>query len=69
MFIKAVLQAIPTYTMTCFLLPLSTCVEMEQIMANFWWQKDQGRRGIHWCPWNKLYELKEWGGLGYRNLA
>lgn len=48
-FIKAVLQAIPTYTMACFLLPKSICEEMEQIIANFWWQKGYGKRGIHWC--------------------
>lgn len=68
-FIKAVLQAIPTYTMSCFLLPLSICHEMEQLMANFWWRKGQGRCGIHWCPWSQLCELKDDGGLGYRNLA
>ncbi|KAA3455557.1 reverse transcriptase [Gossypium australe] len=27
------------------------------------------KRGIHWCPWNKLGELKDGGGLGYCNLA
>ncbi|KAG8498260.1 hypothetical protein CXB51_006817 [Gossypium anomalum] len=62
-FIKAILQAIPTYTMSCFLLPMSTCYEMEQLMANFWWQKGKGKRRIHWCPWHNLCELKEEGGL------
>lgn len=57
-FIKAVLQAIPTYTMTCFLLPKSICKEMEQIIANFWWQKGYERCGIHWCSWSKLFKLK-----------
>ncbi|KAK8368934.1 hypothetical protein V6Z12_A01G077000 [Gossypium hirsutum] len=68
-FIKAILQAIPTYTMSCFLLPMTTCYEMEQLMANFWWKKGKGKRGIHWCSWHKLCELKDEGGLGYRNLA
>ncbi|KAK8320680.1 hypothetical protein V6Z11_A12G052200 [Gossypium hirsutum] len=68
-FIKAVLQEIPTYTIACFLLSLSICNKKEQLMANFWWQKGQGRRGIHWCPWNKLCELKDGGRLGYCNLT
>lgn len=34
-FIKAVLQAIPTYSMMCFLLPKSFCGELEHIIAKF----------------------------------
>ncbi|KAH1122856.1 hypothetical protein J1N35_006016 [Gossypium stocksii] len=55
--------------MACFRLSKSICEEMEQIIANFWWQKGYGKREIHWCSWNKLCKLKECGGLGYRNLA
>ncbi|KAA3472916.1 reverse transcriptase [Gossypium australe] len=68
-FIKSILQAIPTYMMACFLLPKTLCVEIESIMAKFWWQKGIGRKGIHWCEWRKLCELKENGGLGFRNMC
>lgn len=33
--IKAVAQAVPTYTMGCFLLPKSFCDDMEGMMRNF----------------------------------
>ncbi|KAA3477539.1 reverse transcriptase [Gossypium australe] len=33
LFIKAVLQAIPTYAMACFLLPKSFCTELENYMG------------------------------------
>ncbi|KAK5776522.1 hypothetical protein PVK06_044482 [Gossypium arboreum] len=43
-FIKFVLQAIPTYTMACFLLPKSLCLELENIVGSFWWRKNHGKR-------------------------
>ncbi|KAA3458125.1 reverse transcriptase [Gossypium australe] len=68
-FIKAVLQAIPTFSMTCFLLPKTLCKDLEGILAKFWWKKSQNRKGIHWCAWKDLCLLKENGGIGFQNLA
>ncbi|KAA3469952.1 reverse transcriptase [Gossypium australe] len=48
-FIKSVLQDIPNYAMTCFLLPKSLCEELENIFAKFWWQHGKKKKGIHWC--------------------
>ena len=39
--IKAVTQAIPTYTMSCFQLPKGLYEDPERIERNFWWgQRD-----------------------------
>lgn len=35
--IKAVLQAIPTYVMSCFKLPNSVLDEVDKIIRKFWW--------------------------------
>ncbi|KAK5812542.1 hypothetical protein PVK06_027977 [Gossypium arboreum] len=68
-FIKAILQAIPTYTMACFQLPKTLCDEMEGIIVKFWWQQGRGKNGIHWCTWKNFYRLKENRGLGFQNLS
>lgn len=52
--------------MACFLLPKSLCNELEGIIARFWWGK--GKKGIHWCTWKEVCDLKEAGGLGFRKL-
>lgn len=64
--VKAILHAIPIYTMTYFLLPKTLCDEFESIVARFWWQKGHGKKGIHWCTWKSLCDLKENGGLGFK---
>lgn len=53
-FIKSVLQVIPTYAMQCFKLPVSLCQDLENIMYKFWWQNLKTYKGIHWCKWEKL---------------
>ena len=35
--IKAVVQAIPTFTMSCFKLPMGLCDEIEKLIRKFWW--------------------------------
>jgi hypothetical protein len=66
--IKAVVQAIPTYTMNCFKLPVTLCKEIEGIIRKFWWGQNGDKRKIHWLRWEKLCSLKGAGGLGFRNL-
>ena len=39
--IKAMLQAIPTYSMNCVKLPLGLCNDLESFIRKFWW----GQRG------------------------
>ncbi|KAH0972719.1 hypothetical protein GBA52_024875 [Prunus armeniaca] len=66
--IKAVLQAIPTYSMSCFRIPKGLCKELNGIMARFWWAKTKDKMGIHWVKWEMLCKSKFAGGLGFRDL-
>nr|XP_023903860.1 uncharacterized protein LOC112015657 [Quercus suber] len=67
--LKAVIQAIPTYTMGCFKLPVGLCNEIESLIKKFWWGQRGDRRKIHWVKWEEITKSKTIGGMGFRDLA
>ncbi|XP_065626617.1 uncharacterized protein LOC136066363 [Quercus suber] len=66
--IKAMAQAIPIYTISCFKLPDSLCDEMMGMIMNFWWGQEKEERKIAWLSRQKMCEPKCDGGLGFKNL-
>lgn len=46
--VKTVAQALPIYSMQCFLLPKSFCEELNMMIAKFWKSGDPGKWKIHW---------------------
>ncbi|KAK9987796.1 hypothetical protein SO802_028035 [Lithocarpus litseifolius] len=66
--IKAVAQAMPTYTMSCFKLPDTLCKELNSLMGKFWWVQKDKERKMAWVSWEKLCIPKVEGGLGFRDL-
>ena len=69
MLLKAVIQAIPTYTMGCFKLPLGLCNEIKTLIKKFWWGQKDDRRKIHWVRWEEMKKSKTIGVMGFRDLA
>ncbi|KAK4401970.1 putative mitochondrial protein [Sesamum angolense] len=55
--IQSVVQAIPSYAMSCFRLPKTLLKESQSIATNFFWH-DRDRRRIHWIAWDKLCSSK-----------
>ncbi|KAM6542808.1 hypothetical protein CsatB_007255 [Cannabis sativa] len=67
--LKTVVQSLPTYAMSVFLIPLGTCDEIEKLMARFWWKTSSSKgNGIIWMNWDRLSLPKDEGGLGFRLL-
>ena len=67
--LKAVVQAIPTFAMSCFKLPMGLCREIEMQIRNFWWGERGSQRKIHWKSWEVLCKPKEEGGMGFKDLV
>ena len=67
--IKAVIQAIPTYTMGYFKLPIGLCNEIEVMTRKFWWGQRGDKRKIHWLKWSEMTKFKSEGGMGFRDLT
>jgi ribonuclease HI len=66
--LKAVIQAIPTYTMSVFSLPKTLTKEINSIMGKFWWSFKENFNKVAWMSWKKMGRSKDTGGLGYRDL-
>ena len=66
--IKAVAQAVPTYTMSYFQLRKGLCDEIENMMRKFWWGQRGQESKVAWVSWRKLCKSKLKGGMGFRNL-
>lgn len=66
--LKAVLEAMPTYAMTCFKLPKSLCKQIQSVLTRFWWDVKPELRKMAWVSWDKLTLPKRSGGLGFKEI-
>lgn len=67
--LKSVIQAIPSYSMSVFLLPNNLVREVEIVMNSYWWKGEWGSRTcIKWKTWHRLCVPKKWGGMGFRKM-
>jgi hypothetical protein len=67
-FLKSVIQAIPSYVMSCFQIPISTCDKMRASISNQWWGVEDSKKKLHWRSWDWLSTPKPLGRMGFREL-
>ncbi|CAA7019014.1 unnamed protein product [Microthlaspi erraticum] len=59
--IKSVLSAIPTYSMSCFKIPVSLCKRIQFALTRFWWDQTPGVQKMSWTSWTKMKKSKSSG--------
>jgi exonuclease III len=67
--IKSVLNAIPTYIMSLFLIPKSLCAEIDSVLRKFWWGFPQEKKhNLSLLSWDSICKPKSLGGLGINSM-
>lgn len=66
--IKAVAQALPTFLMSIFKFPRSTCDDLARMIRSYWWGAYRGKRKTHWKAWDHLLQPKAAGGMGFKDF-
>lgn len=69
MLIRSVVIAMPSYTMSHFILPKSICGQIDSKLMHFWWGFKDNKKH-NWTPkaWNVICTPKIYGGLGLRQM-
>ena len=66
--IKAVAQATPTYTISCFKLQDSLCRELNAMVSSFSWGQKGSERKMAWVSSERMCTRKVDGGMGFKDL-
>jgi hypothetical protein len=51
--LKAMVQAVPPYSMSFFHVPDCLCYDLEGLMGRFWWSHGDDKRKICWVSWKR----------------
>ncbi|XP_041000305.1 uncharacterized mitochondrial protein AtMg00310-like [Juglans microcarpa x Juglans regia] len=54
--------------MNVFRLPRKLSIEINSMIARFWWSNKKEGKGIHWKSWGKMGENKKGGRMGFRDV-
>lgn len=66
--VKYVVQALPTFIMSVFMLSKRFCDKYEKFIREFWWGEEDGHRKVHWMSWQRMTKPKRAGGIGFRDM-
>ncbi|XP_072057552.1 uncharacterized mitochondrial protein AtMg00310-like [Arachis hypogaea] len=66
--LKAVGEAVPIYTLSCFRLPDTLINKIHRILTQYWWGQKRTERRMVWIGWDTMSRPKKEGGLGLKDL-
>ncbi|KAK6791450.1 hypothetical protein RDI58_010531 [Solanum bulbocastanum] len=64
--VKYVLQSLPIHILSAITPPSTIIMQIQQIMANFFWGWRNDKRKYHWSSWKNLSFPCEEGGIGVK---
>ncbi|KAL5577529.1 hypothetical protein UlMin_019228 [Ulmus minor] len=67
--LKAVIQAIPIYAMSYYIISDGIVKEIEAACERFSWGTTSDHKRVHWINWKDLCKPKSLGGMGFRDLS
>ncbi|XP_016540805.1 uncharacterized protein LOC107841371 [Capsicum annuum] len=66
--INSVLDALPSYMMTLFPIPVSVIKRLDSIRKSFLWQGSKEKKGFYLVKWKAIIASRKKRGLGIRDL-
>lgn len=66
--IKAVAQAIPSYSMSVSLFPKHLCNKLDANFRKFWWGENSNGNSLMLKCWDSICSPKSCGGMGFRRM-
>ena len=66
--ISSVLQSMPLYTFSCFMVPDTVCDKLDATTRAFWSGHDPRTRKLHLINWNEVCKPRREGGLGLKKF-
>ncbi|KAL5551512.1 hypothetical protein UlMin_001688 [Ulmus minor] len=67
--LKSIIQVIPTYAMSYFIILDSIIKEIEAACARFWCGYTPDHQKVYWMKWKNLCQPKAIGGMRFRDLS
>ncbi|XP_039051710.1 uncharacterized mitochondrial protein AtMg00310-like [Hibiscus syriacus] len=61
-------QALPAYSMSCYLLPKGVIEDIKTQVRSYWWSGKKDTRDWDMITWDKVCRSKRFDGKGFRDL-